>query len=109
MTYKRELSGQVTYAESGMPVPGLTIEADCPSGGATATGSDGKYQFLLDKGPCTITPEPPDGEGVSPEKQALDVEGNIDHVDFQVTATLYFKVGQGLSVKSDSGTGAGRQ
>lgn len=58
-------------------------------------------------GPCTIVPTPPDGLTVDPQKQALDVEGNINHIDFQIYATLYFAVNQGLAVKSNSSTGAG--
>jgi hypothetical protein len=107
VTYKWEVSGQVTFAGSGDPAPGITVNADCPGGGADTTNNNGGYRFLLGKGPCTIAPAPPGGEDVSPEKRVLDVEGNITDANFQLTGTLYFKVQKGLSVKSNSSAGAG--
>jgi hypothetical protein len=107
VTYKWKVSGQVTYAYTDKPAVGVTVTADCPSGGTTTTDDNGDYRFLLDKGPCTIVPTPPDGLDVDPDKQVLDVEGSIDNVNFQVYATLYYAVENGLSVKSNSSTGAG--
>lgn len=62
---------------------------------------------MLQRGPCTIIPAPPDGLSADPEKQVLDVEGNIDNVDLQIEATLYSAVKTGLSVKSNSSVGTG--
>ncbi|HTW06419.1 MAG TPA: hypothetical protein VME46_02860 [Acidimicrobiales bacterium] len=97
VTYRWEVSGKVTLAGVGDGVPGVTINADCPSGGSTSTDKDGKYLFLVTRGPCTIKPEPPDGQTITPEKRALDVEGNIDHVDFELQGVLYFKAKLDLS------------
>ena len=57
VTYKREVGGQVTVAGSAAPAPGITMNACCPSGGTTTTDTNGYYEFLLDKGPCTIAPQ----------------------------------------------------
>ena len=105
VTYRWEVGGRVTFAGTDDPVPGVTVQADCPSGGTTTTNSGGYYNFLLAKGPCTITPEAPDGQTVEPKKQAVDVEGNMHHVDFQVTGILYFKVQKGVSVTTQTGSG----
>jgi len=107
VTYKWEVSGQVTYVGTGVPVPGVTVVADCAGGGSTTTDDNGYYHFLLGKGPCTITPQPPDGATADPEKRVLDVEGNIDNANFEISGVLYFKVEKGLSVKSNSTLGAG--
>ena len=107
VTDRWEVSGQITYSNTNKPAVGVSVTANCPSGYTTSTNDNGFYEFLLQRGPCTIVPTPPDGLSVDPEKQALDVEGNIDNVDFQIEATLYFAVTTGLSVKSNSSTGAG--
>ena len=93
------VSGQVTVHDlTDEPAADVTVRAACPSGGATATDNDGHYMFLLEPGRCTITAEPQAPSEALPTKRNLDVEGDIDHVDFQVTKDLYFKVGTGLSV-----------
>ncbi len=101
VTYLWEVSGQITYAYTNKPAVGVTVTADCPSGGTTTTDANGDYRFLLDTGPCTIVPTAPDGLGTDPEKRVVDVEGNINNVNFEVYATLYFAVKNGLSVRSN--------
>jgi hypothetical protein len=105
VTNRWDVGGRVTFAGTDDPVPDVTVQADCPGGGTTTTSSDGYYKFLLQKGSCTIVPEAPDSETVEPEKQVIDVEGNMYHVDFQVTGILYFKVQKGVSVTTRTASG----
>jgi hypothetical protein len=84
VTYKREVSGQVTVAGSGGPAPNITMNASCPSGGTTTTDTNGNYAFLLDKGPCTIAPELKPGDTSTPVQRVLDVTTDINNVNFLV-------------------------
>lgn len=84
VTYKREVGGQVTVEGSAAPAPGITINANCPSGGTTATSANGYYDFLLDKGTCTIAPELQPGDTSTPVQRVLDVTTDINNVNFLV-------------------------
>jgi hypothetical protein len=86
VTYQREVSGQVTVQGSGgMPAPGVTVQASCPNGGTTTTDQDGDYEFLLDKGLCTIAPRLGPGDTSTPPQRVVDVtKQDIYRVDFQV-------------------------
>jgi hypothetical protein len=105
VTDRWAVSGQITYAYTNKPAVGVSVTANCPSGYPTSTDDNGDYELLLQQGPCTIVPTPPDGLSVDPEKRVLDVEGNIDNVDFQIEATLYFEVDKGLSVTTKTTPG----
>ena len=84
VTYKREVSGQVTVAGPAGPAPGITMNASCPSGGTTTTDTNGNYEFLLDKGPCTIAPELKPGDISTPVQRVLNVTTDINNVNFVV-------------------------
>ncbi len=86
VTYRREVSGQLTVQGSGgLPAPGVTVQALCPGGGTTTTDKDGDYEFLLDKGTCTIAPQLKPGDKSTPEQRVVDVtDHSIYNVDFQV-------------------------
>ena len=86
VTYKREISGRLTVQGSGgLPAPGVTVGASCPSGGTTTTDQDGRYEFLVDKGSCTIAPQLKPGDIATPQQRVVDVtSGSHYNVDFLV-------------------------
>ncbi len=84
VTYKREVSGTITVSSSSAPAPGVNVEGDCNGGGMTATDDQGLYAFLVNKGPCTVTPRLVDGLKATPESRSFDVESNVSGVDFKV-------------------------
>ena len=97
------VSGTVTMAGSGQPAAGITVHAKCASGGEDTTATTGYYNFILDRGPCTIAPEPPAGETSAPDQRRVDVNGkDIAGVDFHLSGILYFKVEKGLAVTTRS-------
>ncbi|HTV10674.1 MAG TPA: carboxypeptidase-like regulatory domain-containing protein [Acidimicrobiales bacterium] len=101
-----EVSGTVTIAGSGDPAEGVTVDAKCPSGGSTTTDKNGQYNFILDRGQCTIAPEAPAGETATPDNRVVNVGGeDIEGVDFELSGILYFKVEKGLSVNTKSPEG----
>jgi hypothetical protein len=84
-TSRWEVSGQVTVSGSSAAAPGITVEGDCTGGGGTTTtDSQGQYEFLVDKGPCTLTPHLINNLKATPLSRSFDVESNIDHADFVV-------------------------
>ncbi|MGO9660803.1 MAG: hypothetical protein ACLQVK_27745 [Acidimicrobiales bacterium] len=88
VTYKRVVGGQVTVAGSAAPAPDITMNASCPSGGTTTTDANGYYEFLLDKGPCTIAPQLKPGDVATPVRRVVDVvNDDIYNVDFRYPAT----------------------
>jgi hypothetical protein len=83
------VSGQLTISGSTQPAPGITVSADCSSGGTTTTDSNGDYSFLLDKGVCTIAPQLKDGEQPIPTSRTVDVgDSDITGVDFAIPEGL---------------------
>ncbi len=82
LDHKHEVSGRVT--SSGEGVGGVQVKADCAGGGLTRTSKDGDYDFLLDRGPCKISPVPAEGETSAPAERDLYVTHDIKGVDFQV-------------------------
>ena len=86
ITYNRLVSGTVTVKLSGgAPAPGITVSANCPSGGSTTTNEHGMYAFTLKTGPCTIEARVKPGATVTPAKYALNVTHDFKNVDFQVS------------------------
>ncbi|MGO9660785.1 MAG: DUF642 domain-containing protein [Acidimicrobiales bacterium] len=85
VTYKRAVSGTITVAGSGAPAPGITVEGNCNGGGGTTTtNAQGEYELLVDKGPCTVTPQLVNGLKATPVSRSFDVESNVYNVDFVV-------------------------
>ena len=86
LTYKREISGHITVQGSGgLPAPGVTVDANCPGGGTTTTDQDGRYEFLVDKGSCTVAPQLKSGDVATPQQRVVDVSGGSRYgVDFLV-------------------------
>lgn len=102
-TDRWSVSGYITYAATGEAAKGIRVTADCPSGYSVSTNDKGYYQFLLSQGECKIVPTPPDGLTVDPVSKTVNVQSNIDNVNFQLDAVLYFSVKKGLSVTTSSG------
>ncbi|MGO9790787.1 MAG: hypothetical protein ACLP8S_15230 [Solirubrobacteraceae bacterium] len=83
-TARYSVTGSVTIAGSGgVAVPNVRVLASCASGGATTTDSLGDYEFVLDRGPCTIAPQLPGGKKSSPQQRSLNVTHSFSNVDFQ--------------------------
>ncbi len=98
-TARYAVTGTVTIAGGEGPAPDVRMQANCPSGGTTTTDAGGNYEFLLDRGPCTIKVEPKPGEKVHPKQRVLNVTHDFHNVDFQLELPLlYYKVETGLSV-----------
>ena len=84
-TARYSVTGSVTIAGSGgVPVPNIRVLASCPSGATTTTNSLGDYEFLLDRGPCTIAPQLTGGKHATPAQRGLSVTRNFSNVDFQL-------------------------
>jgi hypothetical protein len=62
----------------------VALNANCSSGGTTTTNQNGYYDFLLDKGPCTIAPQLKPGYQSTPVQRALDVTADVTDANFQV-------------------------
>jgi hypothetical protein len=87
-TARYSVTGTVTIAGSGVPVPNIRMLASCPSGGTTTTNALGNYEFDLDRGPCTIAPQLSSGKQATPKQRSLNVTHNFSKVDFQVPCTV---------------------
>jgi hypothetical protein len=79
------VSGTITVSGSSAPAPHITVQGVCQGGGGTtSTDQQGKYEFLVSPGACTVTPRLMNNLNATPVSRSFDVESNVDHVDFQV-------------------------
>ncbi len=87
LDHQHEVSGQVTVQRSGGEgVSGVRLRAACRGGGTTTTDANGKYNFLLGFGSCTIAPILPAGQASAPSQRTVVVAGHdISNVNFQVS------------------------
>jgi hypothetical protein len=83
-TARYAVTGAVTIAGSSGAAPHIRMQASCPSGGTTMTDAGGNYEFLLDRGACTIAPVLKRGFVSTPRQRSLNVTHNYSHVDFRV-------------------------
>ncbi len=83
-TARYAVTGTVTIAGSGgVPAPNIDLRASCPSGGDTTTDGAGDYEFLLDRGACTVAPVLTKGIPTPPQR-SLNVTHNLHNVNFAV-------------------------
>ncbi|MGO9975392.1 MAG: hypothetical protein ACLP01_21845 [Solirubrobacteraceae bacterium] len=108
LDHRFEVSGTVTAAGAGgQGLPGVKLKAACPSGGTTTTDASGDYNFVLDRGNCTISVVAPSGETAAPVQQQLFIDHDIKNVNFTLSCGTGGQAGDiaGAAVAGNSGSG----
>ncbi len=108
LDHRFEVSGTVTSAGAdGQGLPGVKLKASCPGGGTTTTDADGNYNFVLDRGNCTISVVAPPGETAAPVRQQLFIDHDINNVNFTLSCGTGGQAGDVASAAAAGDSGSG--